>query len=46
MNHVSKKFRNHFHLISSKRIKFLGMNLTKVAKLLYTENYKILLVGI
>ena len=32
--------------IPSKRIKYLGINLTKEAKNLYTENYKILLKGI
>ena len=30
----------------SKRIKYLGINLTKEAKDLYTENYKTLLEGI
>ena len=30
-------------LIVSKRIKYLGINLTKVAKDLYTEKYKILM---
>ena len=32
--------------IAPKRIKYLGINLTKEAKDLYTENYKTLIKGI
>ena len=31
------------HVMPSKRLKFLGIDLTKEAKYLYTENYKTLM---
>ena len=37
------KKENNFFITASKSIKYLGINLTKVAKDLYIENYKTLL---
>ena len=40
MNNQKEKLRKIPFTIASKRIKYLGINLTKEVKALYTENYK------
>ena len=41
MNYQKGKLRTQFHLQLHQKIKFLGINLTKDVKSLYSENYKI-----
>ena len=38
MNYLRKKLENHPFTIESKRVKYLGVNLTK--EMQYSENYK------
>ena len=42
MKNQKEKLRNQSHTIATKRIKYLGINLPKKTKQLYTENYKTL----
>ena len=44
MKDQKEKFKKQFHLpLLSKRIKYLGINLPKETKDLYSENYKMLM---
>ena len=43
MENKKEKLRNLSHSLSQKRIKYLGINLPKETKELYTENYKTLM---
>ena len=44
MKNQKEKLRNQFHSpLQQKRIKYLGIDLPKETKELYTENYKILM---
>jgi len=43
MKNQKEKLRNQPHTIATKRIKYLGINLPKKTKELYTENYKTLM---
>ena len=43
MKNQKEKSRNQSHTIATKRTKYLGINLPKETKQLYTENYKILM---
>ena len=43
MNYQKEKARKQFHLQLLKTIKYLGINLTKEVKDLYSENYETLL---
>ena len=38
-----KKFKKQFHLPSQQKIKYLGINLPKETKDLYSKNYKMLM---
>ena len=38
-----KKFKKQFHLPSHQKIKYLGINLPKETKDLYSKNYKMLM---
>ena len=40
MNNTKMKLRKHFLFNSSRKIKYLGINLTKEVKDLYSEKYK------
>ena len=42
MKNQKEKLRNQSHSIATKRIKYLGINLPKKIKELYTANYKTL----
>ena len=42
MKNQKEKYGNHLVSITSKRIKYLGINLPKETKDLYSENYKML----
>ena len=46
MKNQKEKLRNQSHTIATKRIKYLGINLPKETKELYTENYKTLMKNI
>ena len=43
MQNQNETLRNQSHTIATKRIKYLGINLPKKTKQLYTENYKTLM---
>ena len=43
MKNQKEKLRNQSHTIATKRIKYLGINLPKKTKQLYTVNYKTLM---